>query len=334
MKNLKTLAAIWALFGATHAHALEKNFLPVQESGEIEGIELLPSGKLMVKSTGNIFGVPTPYMILGTNTDHFAESAFTTTGMTNLTSMVFDKNYIYATRENDTNHVYRFTVDDSKNLNGLKSTIKVYDTHDAHSILFVKDDVIYTQNQDKTNTFAINAEGETATPPSVNVPDWIATNYIHAVSNEGMVYFIDEEKAEIDGYNPELNTTTRIRNCARFNILSLKPISMVSLTEEDTLILTDEGSVYQNLRPIKRFATWITGISYGHDGKSIIMTGSDASGNPLISSFNSENTGGTTTIYQGSATDENNQKFTQKEVSANGLKYHVTNKKIGYSVAD
>ena len=85
----------------------------------------------------------------------------------------------------------------AKNLNGLKSTVKVYDTHDAHSILCVKDDVIYTQNQDKTNTFAINAEGETATPPSVYVPRLIKDNYVYAVSNDGMIYYIDEEIVRI-----------------------------------------------------------------------------------------------------------------------------------------
>ena len=332
MKNLKTLAAIWTLFGATHAHALEKNFLPVQESGEIEGIELLPSGKLMVKSTGNIFGVPTPYMILGTNTDHFAESAFTTTGMTNLTSMVFDKNYIYTTRENDTNHVYRFTVDDSKNLNGLKSTIKVYDTHDAHSILFVKDDVIYTQNQDKTNTFAINAEGETATPPSVYVPRLIKDNYVYAVSNDGMIYYIDEENAEINKYNPVSSTISFVGDCDIFADRNQKPVSMVSISERGTAILTDDGTLYQDIRGLESTLQYVTGISYGHDGTNIVLT-MKYNGKKMIFLKNPESSNLRPPIYTINET-ENNQKFTQKEVSANGLKYHVTNKKIGYSIAD
>ena len=332
MKNLRTLAAIWTLFGATHAHALEKNFLPVQESGEIEGIELLPSGKLMVKSTGNIFGVPTPYMVLGTNTDHFAESAFTTTGMTNLTSMVFDKNYIYATRENDTNHVYRFTVDDSKNLNGLKSTVKVYDTHDAHSILCVKDDVIYTQNQDKTNTFAINAEGETATPPSVDIPNLITDNYVYAVSNEGMVYYW--EGAKLKMYNPETAIGSTLGTTDVFEENTGRtPISMVALNQNNIFTLANDGNLYRSNHRKTRFAGEnLTGISYGHDGTSIIMSVTQGTDQPSLVFYYDPIHGMMIRIDLES--EINNQKFTQKEVSANGLKYHVTNKKIGHSIAD
>ncbi|MBR1921616.1 MAG: hypothetical protein IJ829_06405 [Kiritimatiellae bacterium] len=187
LKNLKKLTALCALVGAAHAHAYETDFAPVQNGGEIEGLELF-NGKLIVKSTGSIGGVPVQYTVLGTNTENFAQSGFATTNMNNLTSMVFDENHIYATRENDTKHVYRFTIDDTDRLNGLNAQMKVYDAPEAGKVLCVQDGVIYVANQDGSNTFAINAERETAHPPVVDVPDWIATNHVYSVSNDGMIF--------------------------------------------------------------------------------------------------------------------------------------------------
>lgn len=78
---------------------------------------------------------------------------------------------------------------------------------------------------------------------------------------------------------------------------------------------------------------YVTGISYGHDGTNIVLTAKH-DGKEIIFLKNPEDLGLPPPIFSTTNETENNQKFTQKEVSANGLKYHVTNKKIGYSIAD
>ena len=308
--------------------AFETDFAPVQGGGEIEGMELLPSGKLIVKTTGTIGGVPVQYVILGTNTSNFAQSAFANSAMHDLNSMVFDKNYIYATRENDTSHVYRFTVDDTEALNGVKRDVKVYNTHDAYSVLCVNDDVIYTQNQDKTNTFAINAEGETATPPSVYIPYLIKdNNYVYAVSNDGMIYYWEGTKFEM--YNPELGASTTLGTSDVFGE-GENPVSMVSIDEINTFTLTDAGNVYKGVRDVSFFMRRVAGISYGPDGTSLVATGiTSASGRVDILSYETE-TGFRSYVYSLIPSE----RFTQKEASANGIKYRATNKKIGYGPAD
>lgn len=332
MKNLKKLVVFGAFLTATHAHAFETDFAPVQNSGEIEGIELF-NGKLIVKSTGNIGGVPTQYMFLSTNTSNFAQSGFATTNMNNLTSMVFDENHIYATRKNDTNHVYRFTVGNDNNLNGIKNDIKVYDIKDASKVLCVTNGVIYVQNQEESNTFAINAEGETVSPPPVVVPDEIATNYVHAVSRGGWIYFFDG--CEFKRYLLESQTSITLYTCDILEDRESAAIAIISLDKYEkqvnTYVLADDGCLYQNPKLMIPLAQNVSGISYGPDGEGIIITSTNSEGRKVVSSF-SINTLRKTTIYTEPNVETN--KFSQKEISSNGIKYTATNKKIGHSIAD
>lgn len=326
MKNLKKLAAFGAFLAATHAHAFETDFAPVQNSGEIEGIELF-NGKLIVKSTGNIGGVPTQYMFLSTNTSNFAQSGFATTNMNNLTSMVFDENHIYATRENDTNHVYRFTVGNDNNLNGIKNDIKVYDVKDAFSVIGVKRGMFFVQNKEGTNTFAINAEGETIPHSSVTVPNEIATNYVHAVSNDGKIYFWD--RTTFKKYIPESNTSIALASYEAFGSGEERPISMLSFDENNTFTLTNNGNLYQNPFNMERLMNCISGISYAPDGKSILMT--LTTNNPSDKQMYAYDTEEESMTFHSFSIIT---RFETKYKKANGVWYTSINNKVGYSIAD
>lgn len=337
MRNLKTLAMLGAFWGAAYVHALESgefeaDFLPVQKSGEIEGLEIF-NGKLIVKSTGNINGVQTPYTVLGTNTADFAQSGFAIAEMTNLTSIIFDENHIYATREKDTNHVYRFTIENTNHLNGVKSDIKTYGVKEVSKLLCVRDSFIYVQDRSGNNTFAINAEGENISPPAVNIPRIITDNYVYTVSNDGRIYFW--EGAYLKQYYPEYDSSTTVGFYQSLEDQAITPISAVAFDTHHHFILGDDNSVYLRISPsqLQLMKKNVSGISYGPDGKSLIMTCSKFAGvnRKTILGYNTEQQG-TFFVYQ--EPEIENTKFARKEVSANGVRYRATNKKIGYSIAD
>lgn len=128
MNNLKKMMTLYALCAATCAAKAETisetEFMPVQKSGEIEGIRQgLVNGHLMVKSNGAIGSVATPYMFLNTNTTNFAQAGFTFKEMAEVNSLVIAKednqDVIYATRTNDTNNVYKFHVSPKNDLSGV-----------------------------------------------------------------------------------------------------------------------------------------------------------------------------------------------------------------------
>ena len=104
MKKLtKMLAMVVAASSMQFAHAAgaEKDFEPVSKGGENKSIEIV-NGQLLVRCTedAEIGGTKTPYVYVGTNTDHFAQSVFAQGGLTNLAQYVHaGKGKIYMTAQ-------------------------------------------------------------------------------------------------------------------------------------------------------------------------------------------------------------------------------------------
>ena len=116
MKSLnKMIASAAAMatmcFGAKAGESKEVDFMPVQNGGEINKIELV-NGQLLVRCTdeAEIQGVKTPYVYVGTNTQNFASNAFAQGGLTNVNQYVHAGNgKIYMT-EKGTNTIWTTEV--------------------------------------------------------------------------------------------------------------------------------------------------------------------------------------------------------------------------------
>ena len=127
MKTLTKMIAMVAAMGAMHtarAEGDEKEFVP---GGEIEQISIV-NGQLEVRANGaEIQGVKTPYVYVGTNTDHFAENAFARGGLTNLSQYVHMGNgQIYMTEKGNDTDVWTTEIKAAPApLNGVTKVTKV-----------------------------------------------------------------------------------------------------------------------------------------------------------------------------------------------------------------
>lgn len=109
MKSLKKMGAFAALLSAmnfANAEQKEVQFAPTDyEGGEIDKIELVnvadnngTNTHLLVRSNGKMNGFEMPYAYTGTNTQHFARSAFAQGGATNVDQyIVTDNGKVYMT---------------------------------------------------------------------------------------------------------------------------------------------------------------------------------------------------------------------------------------------
>ena len=130
MKNLtKMLAMAAAVSSMQFAKAEEKVFAPTDRDGaEIDRIELV-NGQLLVRApNAQIDGVKTPYVYVGTNTDHFAVSGFAQGGLTNVATYTHAGNgKIIMTEVPNTkapsSDIYTTQVSSSPALNGVLSGI-------------------------------------------------------------------------------------------------------------------------------------------------------------------------------------------------------------------
>ena len=318
MKNLKKLVVIGAILGATHgAKAFEKEFEPAKNGGD-QGIELI-NGQLMVKTEGGKVGdMDMPYTFVGTNTTNFAENGFAVKEMADTNSILLDKdnNNVYFTRSS-TNGVYKMTVSDKTALNGI-GKVEFFKSAEPVKVLSVKEGVIYTQN---TNNNQVVEFGniETATISSVTLPE-SATNNVYSVAPNGYTYVFEM------GNSPRIAKYDRDGEFKKaqygLNSLSLQDVKeMVAFDDENIFILTQKNELLKkDCSFVKGFdLISVSNITRSKDGKILLIT-SNKNGKTVVSFYNPEN----------GQIESNTKPFGNTEVRANGIKYFVRNKSIGY----
>ena len=139
---------------------------------------------------------------------------------------------------------------------------------------------------------------------------------------------------EFKYYSPDTKTSLTQRMCKELEGKESPAVSLILFNNWiNAFILANDGILYQDIRALSPMKSNVSGISYGHDGKSIIITSIDGyNGRKKVSSFNIKEHR-EALIY--TEPEAEVTKFSSKEkVSGNGLEYTVKNKKIGYSIAD
>ena len=136
MNKVKTMLAIGVAMSAMHfakAEGDEKVFEPTDRDGaEIDRIELV-NGQILVRApNAQIDGVKTPYVYVGTNTDHFAVNGFAQRGLDNVDQYIHaGSGKIIMTEVSLTKtavgDMYTTEVSSSSSLNGVQSKITKVD---------------------------------------------------------------------------------------------------------------------------------------------------------------------------------------------------------------
>ena len=319
MKNLKKLAVMAALIGATHgAKAFEKDFEPVSKEGEAQGIELI-NGQLMVKSDGaKIGGVNTPYVFVSTNKTDFAQNGFAVKQMADANSVLLDGNDIYFTRDSDTNHVYCFTVKSRKGLNGIGGQLQKFESQEAISdILGVKEGVVYVKNT--SDEVVELAEKDSASQSSsssyVTIPDSIADKPYSVVEDD--IYFVDQEKRIVSKYNISNTNTTKIIVSGFLKDHTAQ--SIVAFDDAHIFILDTEGGLHLN-EGASISTNKVEKIAASKDQKNLVITSVDENNQKVLS------------LYSLASQKMSDAKRPCKNtaVIANRSQYYVSGKKIGY----
>ena len=321
MENLKKLIIFGAMLATTYgAKAFEKGFEPAR-NGENRGIEQV-NGQLMVKTeNGKLGDMDMPYTFVGTNTTNFAESGFAVKEMADANSMLLDKdnNDVYFTRSS-TNGVYKMTVSDRTALNGV-GKVEFFESSEPVKVLSVKDGVIYTQN---TNNNQIVELGNVAAAPesSITVPENL-TNTLHSVGKDGIYVVTDSNiiRYNEDGEQVGLPKVHGIVG----NGHTLKDV--VAFDKDTIFILDTEGNLYHRSGSLFNNMTSVSDIARSKDGKSLLITSTNDNGKTVVSAYNTE-TNKTTKVYTEPA--DTKKPFAKQEVYANGIKYFVRDKSIGY----
>ena len=320
MKNLKKLVVIGAILGATHgAKAFEKEFEPAK-NGENQGIELI-NGQLMVKTEGGkVADVDMPYTFVGTNTTNFAQSGFAVQEMADANSILLDNNDVYFTRSS-TNGVYKMTVSDRTALNGISGQLEFFESAEPVKVLSVKDGVIYTQNTNNNQVVELGNVA-TASESNITVPENL-TNTLHSVGKDGIYVVTDNF---VDCYDKDGKFTKQ--KVTGIGERGHTPKDVVAFDEDTIFILDTEGNLYHNSGALFNNMTSVSNITRSKDGKSLLITSTNSNGKTVVSSYNPE-TKETTNVYTEPA-DKKKPFANQKVSSANGIKYFVRNKSIGY----
>lgn len=250
MKSLKKLAAVGALMGVMNfAKAEEVTFKPTNfDGGEIESIELV-NGQLMVKSNGNIAGVETPYVFVGTNTQHFAQNAFAQEGWDKADSLVHDGKNIYLTEPNNTSNVIHTLIKDSPELNGVIGrkcrkdndlTDKILQNKgqlialDGEDVYTVSDDAVYKNGASHDFCGAMKDKRKDAL---------VVANGHGYVLAEGRIYNADS------GFNQGIEADSMV-GCGKYLVYSLGNTVTVYDADRKTVVATQEIS--QNNQPTQK----------------------------------------------------------------------------------
>ncbi|MDY6407881.1 MAG: hypothetical protein SPL08_04190 [Pseudomonadota bacterium] len=126
LNKMLAAAAVMSAMNFAKAEGVEKVFEPTNgNDAVIDRIELV-NGQILVRAPeAEIQGEKTPYVYVGTNTNHFAENAFAQGGLTNVAQYVHMGNgKIYMTENGNTKDVWTTTVSDKPALNGVTGGVK------------------------------------------------------------------------------------------------------------------------------------------------------------------------------------------------------------------
>ena len=323
MKNLKKLAAMAAIFGTTYgANAFQRNFPPA-EKGESEGMELV-AGHLMVKSTGKIGNIDMPYTFVSTNTTNFASSGFAVKEMADANSVALEGNDVYFTRSSDDKNVYHFTVSEEQQLNGVRTNLEKTESAEPISgVLTVKDGKIYAQSADQKNVVELG--GNTASSGDLIVPETLKTNDLYSAASDG-IYVVTKDNIIRYDENGDQVGSPKVHG---ISASGHTPKDVVAINADNVFVLDTDGNLYYRSGMLFHNYTSVSGIKKSDDGKSLLITSKDANDKVVVSSYNTE-TKQTNSIYS-EPTVTAKKLFGKKELQANGLKYFVQDKVIGYN---